>query len=66
QEGQAIVAEDLNLELPVVELAWPKHDWSARLSDAVVADIQQKGDFLFDLGKVERRVSADDLVRPAN
>jgi sulfonate transport system substrate-binding protein len=63
-EGQALVASELNLEPPVVELAWPKHDWSSTLTDAVFSDIQEKADFLYDLGKVRRRVEARDLVRP--
>jgi sulfonate transport system substrate-binding protein len=64
QEGQALVASELELELPVVELAWPKHDWSSTLTDTVVADIQQKADFLYDIGKVRRRVDAGELVQP--
>jgi sulfonate transport system substrate-binding protein len=64
QQGQALVASQLNLDLPVVELAWPKHDWSSTLSEAVVADMQKKADFLYDLGKVRRRVIAEDLVQP--
>lgn len=64
-EAQALIAAELNLELPVVELAWPKHDWTAELSDVVIADIQEKSDFLFGLGKIRRPVVAEDLVCPA-
>ena len=65
REAQAIVAAELDLELPVVELAWPKHEWTVGLSDVVTDDIQEKSDFLFDIGKVRRRVIAEDLVHPA-
>jgi sulfonate transport system substrate-binding protein len=64
REAQALIASELELELPVVEMAWPKHDWSSRLTDAVVTDIQEKADFLYDLGKVRGHVSAEDLVQP--
>jgi sulfonate transport system substrate-binding protein len=46
EEAQAIVAKQLNLELPVVKAAWGKHNWGAQLNDAVTLDMQHKAEFL--------------------
>lgn len=54
--AQAIVAKSLNIPLNVVERAWPRHDWSATLSDSVVSDIQAKADFLFNGKYVSSKV----------
>lgn len=65
EEAQRIIAAELGLELPVVELAWPKHKWDAELTESVIADIQAKADFLFQRGLVETSVDVrGDLVRP--
>jgi len=45
-EAQGMVAKELNVSLDVVKRAWPRHDWSAQLTDAAMADIQAKADFL--------------------
>jgi sulfonate transport system substrate-binding protein len=60
--AQAIVAKELNVPLNVVERAWPRHDWSATLSDSVVADIQAKADFLFNGKYVSRKVNVAEQV----
>lgn len=61
-EAQAIVAKELNISLKVVERAWPRHDWSATLSDAVIADIQAKADFLFNGKYVSSKVNVAQQV----
>lgn len=61
-EAQAIVAKELDIPLKVVERAWPRHDWSATLSDGVIADIQAKADFLFDGKYVNSKVNVAKQV----
>jgi sulfonate transport system substrate-binding protein len=60
--AQAIVAKELSIPLNVVERAWPRHDWSATLSDAVIADIQAKADFLFNGKYVSSKVNVAEQV----
>jgi sulfonate transport system substrate-binding protein len=62
EQAQAIVAKELDIPLKVVQRAWPRHDWSATLSDAVVADIQAKADFLYDGKYVNSRVDVAKQV----
>jgi sulfonate transport system substrate-binding protein len=65
KEAQDIVAKTLKLDAKVIELAWPKHDWSAQLNDEVTADIQKKADFLKDRGLIKSPVVAKtDLIFP--
>lgn len=61
-EAQAIMAETLNLDPAVVELAWPKHDWTASLTPEVLADIQAKADFLLEQGLIREAVDARSMV----
>ncbi|MEM6891173.1 MAG: aliphatic sulfonate ABC transporter substrate-binding protein [Pseudomonadota bacterium] len=61
-EAMKTVATELDIDLAVVELAWPRHDWTATLSDAVVADIQAKADFLFEGDYVSSKVSVADMI----
>lgn len=46
EEAQSIVANELGIDIQVVKTAWGKHKWDARLSDDVIADIQEKANFL--------------------
>jgi sulfonate transport system substrate-binding protein len=62
EEARAIVAKELDIPLQVVERAWPRHDWSATLSDGVIADIQAKADFLFDGKYVYSKVNVAKQV----
>jgi sulfonate transport system substrate-binding protein len=62
EQAQAIVAKELDIPLKVVQRAWPRHDWSATLSDAVVADIQAKADFLYDGKYVNSKVDVAKQV----
>lgn len=66
-EAQQTVAKVLNLPVAVVQLAWPKHDWQQKLDEFVIADIQDKADFLASENLVRRRVDVKtDLVAPLN
>lgn len=65
QEAERIVAAELKLPINVVELAWPRHDWGARFSDAVISDIQLKGEFLVQLKFLKQSVDVrKDLIVP--
>jgi sulfonate transport system substrate-binding protein len=46
QEAISIVAKELDLDVEVVELAWNKHSWSAKLDKRLIDDIQEKAKFL--------------------
>jgi len=61
-DAQAIVAKELEIPIEVVERAWPRHDWAATLSDAVVADIQAKADFLYEGKYVGAKVDVAGAV----
>jgi sulfonate transport system substrate-binding protein len=62
-EAQAIVAKQTDTPLPVIEKAWPVHNWSATLSEAVQDDIQSKADFLHDNGSIKSRLNVRaDLI----
>ncbi|MFM8274773.1 MAG: ABC transporter substrate-binding protein [Gemmata sp.] len=62
-EAQSIVAEEINLPLPVVRAAWPKLVWSAELDGPIVADLQGKADFLKAEGVIRNPVNVrDDLL----
>ena len=55
-EARAIVAKELTIPVEVVERAWPRHDWAATLSEAVIADMQAKANFLYEMKYVSTRV----------
>lgn len=55
-EAQSIVAKQLKLPSDVVALAWPKHNWSATLTDDVLADMEDKSSFLTKQGVVREGV----------
>lgn len=57
--AQVIVARRLNLDPAVVELAWGKHDWAARLNDNLAADIAAKVEFLREHDQIRRTAPAD-------
>lgn len=64
EEAQEVVVSELHLEANVVAAAWGKHDWSARLSPAVLADIQRKSDLLASQGlmRTGSAVRVQDLL----
>jgi sulfonate transport system substrate-binding protein len=56
-EAKAIVAKETGIAPNVVELAWPKLVWSARLDSTVTEDIQNKADFLLAEHKIDNAVN---------
>lgn len=66
-EAQKIAAQELSLDPEVVRLAWPKHDWSARIDEPVLVDLQEKADFLAAADKTRRRIDVrkEYVVAPA-
>ena len=65
QEAQQIVARGLKLDAKVIELAWPKHEWTAQLTPAITTDIQAKADFLVKRGLIKSPVDvARHLIFP--
>ncbi len=56
------VAEAINIDPAVIDLAWPKHDFAATLSDDVLVDIQSKSDFLLERGFIETPVTVAEMV----
>lgn len=52
EEAQSISAQRLSLDLEVVQLAWPKHNWGATITDSVLRDMQDKSIFLTEQGVV--------------
>lgn len=57
KEAQEIVSKSLELPIEVVEAAWPKNNFSAQLTPAVIADMQSKADFLKIEGYVKEKVN---------
>lgn len=65
KDAQNIVAKTLKLDLKVIALAWPKHDWTAQLTPEVVSDIQAKADFLYKRGLIRTPINVKtDLIVP--
>jgi len=58
-EAQSIVAKSLKLPSEVVHLAWPKHNWSATLTDDVLVDMEDKSQFLTRQGVVRNGIVVD-------
>jgi sulfonate transport system substrate-binding protein len=55
-EAQEIVATEINVPLNVVKKSWPSHNWAAKLTPVVGADIQSKANFLKDNSFIKRAV----------
>lgn len=64
EEGKALLAKELGIDRNVVDLAWPKHDWSAQLTPEIRTDIQAKADFLLQTKMIKTPVSVADLIQP--
>ena len=62
EEAQQIVAKELDIPLEVVKRAWPRHDWTAQLTPAVIKDIQSKANFLQQNGFIQNKVNAYEIV----
>jgi sulfonate transport system substrate-binding protein len=64
-EAQRITSAELNVPLNVIQMAWPSHHFDAQLNPAVVADIQEKADFLKNVGFVRKSIDVKNtLVSP--
>jgi len=64
-EAKALIAKELSLDPKVIELAWPKHDWSSQLTDEVTTDIQAKADFLLQRKFIRNPINVKaDVIRP--
>lgn len=63
--AMATIASELSLPIEVVKLAWPRHDWKARFSEPVLADLQAKADFLVAQKMIQNSVNVKrDLMSP--
>jgi len=59
-ESESIIAQAVNEPLAVIKLAWPRHNWDARLNDVVIDDIQAKARFLKNLGFLKNDIVVKD------
>lgn len=63
-EAQSIVASELDIEIGVVELAWGKHNFQPTIGESEIMDIQDKANFLFDMGLIKNKIDVKkDLVK---
>jgi sulfonate transport system substrate-binding protein len=56
EEAEKTTAEQLGFSAEVIDRAWARNDFTAKLSADLQADFQAKADFLYDGGFVARRV----------
>ena len=64
-EARGIVADTLKLDRKIIDLAWPKHDWSAELNQNLTDDIQAKADFLYKRGLIRSSMNVStELIFP--
>ncbi len=61
QEAQLIIADRLNMDRRIIELAWSKHDWSAQINPSLRDDIANKVRFLRGEQLLATDWSEDDL-----
>ncbi len=59
EEAQSIAAKELGLDVEVVKRAWPKLKWGAQLNEDVIADIQEKANFLTEQDKSRQTQALD-------
>ena len=65
KEAQDLAAKALKLDIKIINLAWPKHDWTAQLSENVIKDIQAKADFPNKRGLVKTPIDVkSQLIFP--
>lgn len=62
EESITIVAEALNMDRAIVEKAWDKHNWSAKLNQVISDDIQNKADFLSNQKKIKAPLNVSDKL----
>ncbi len=56
EEAKAIVARELGVSEEVINMAWPRHNFAAQITDEIIDDIQARAHFLFDGGFIENKV----------
>ena len=59
EEAQKIAAQELGIDLQVVKVAWPKHNWAARLDEKMIDDIQAKATFMTEMDKTRQTKALD-------
>jgi|ERR1051325_3089230 sulfonate transport system substrate-binding protein len=59
EEAQKIATQELGLDPEVVKVAWPKHNWAARLNEAMIDDIQAKATFMAEMDKTRQSKKLD-------
>lgn len=59
KEAQSTVAQEIDLPLEVVELSWPKVNFSYSIGQAEIKDAQEKADFLQSIGLIKRKVNVE-------
>ena len=65
EEAAQIISDELGFPLEVVEQAWPKFVWGARVDQAAQSEWQQKAQFLADQGLTRNNLVVDvenDLI----
>ncbi len=62
EEAQQIVADEVTLPLEVVKEAWKTMDLTATIGEREINDMQAKSDFLYDNGKIKKKVSATEII----
>lgn len=64
EEAQIIVAEELGIDIGVVKLAWGKHDFNPKIEEEQMLDIQEKADFLYEMGLIKNKLDVKkDLIK---
>jgi sulfonate transport system substrate-binding protein len=64
-EAREIIASTLKLDKKVIDLAWPKHDWTVELNKEITDDIQAKADFLYKRGLIKTSINVStQLIFP--
>ena len=65
EESQELVASSLKLNPEIIKLAWPKHNWEAKLDQYVIRDIQTKADFFAKRGIIPKSIDVSkELIFP--
>lgn len=59
EKAMNIVANSVQQDIDVVDLAWSKHNWSAKLDEPLIKDIQNKANFLAKRKETRNNVIVD-------
>lgn len=58
-EAKSIVSEVTGIAAEIVDISWSKLDWETHINAEMIARMQAKADFLFDLGKIDNKVDVE-------